>query len=203
LNSEGTGEGRKVAEGSPRVHRLTLIQMNLAAFTARRDAAHERTVEVLLAMTPTMSKRNRVLQYTLCLCLLDEAILASRRSQARHDTPLMHYFRFLRDTVAAALAMVKHEIMVVEESEVFSRLADPDFVHELTTAGDVFSAGERNIRNSIRDLLKLGRKICSEDTRERRKQFRDGDAERYRTTLGEYRRFYREFRPKCRMQHVE
>ncbi len=195
VNSQAVPGRRSGSPGRPVVHRQTLIQMNLAAFTARRDAAHERTAEVLTSMTPAMSRPERVRQYRFALHLVDEAILASRRSQERHDTPLTQYFRFLRDTVAAALAMVNYEIMVTRESEAFSRLAGPEFVQELTAAGDVFSAGEQNVRDNIRDLLRLGEKIRSEDTEKRKALFGEGDAERYQTTLEEYRRYYRAAAP--------
>jgi len=179
-----------------RLHRQTLIEMNLAPFTARRNAAHERLLEILRGRELVeSSKEQRVHWYTLCECLLDEAILATRRSQIDQDTPVIHYLRLLRDTVAAALALVRHEVLVVREAEVFSKLVGNDLVQELQATGDVFSQSEMNILDCIEDLLRFGERICEQDTRARKASFTPEDHRRYDDAFEEYRRFYRTWNP--------
>ncbi len=175
----------------PRVHRHTLIEMNLAPFTARRDAAHERVVQVLRNEMTRSRKEKRTTLYRFCLKLLDEAILATRRSQTDQDTPLMHYLQLLRDTISASFALVRHELMLVHEAEQFSRVLGPEIVAELQTADDVFSASETNIRHCIDDLLKFGKPICDRDTHNRKKRFTPEDQRRYEETLEAYREHYR------------
>ncbi|NOY83087.1 MAG: hypothetical protein GXP31_18970 [Kiritimatiellaeota bacterium] len=176
---------------APRVHRHTLIEMNLAPFTARRDAAHERVMEVLHKEMIRSKKEERITLYQFCLDLLDEAILATRRSQTDQDTPLMHYLQLLRDTISACFALVRHELMVVHEAEQFSRDLGPEIVAELQTADDVFSASEENIHACIDDLLKFGKPICARDTHARKRRFTPDDHQRYEETLEAYREHYR------------
>jgi len=175
----------------PRVHRQSLVEMNLAPFTARRDAAHQRAVQVLRKEMIRSRKEERIALYRFCLKLLDEAILATRRSQTDQDTPIMHYLQLLRDTVSASFALVRHELMMVREAEEFSRILGPETAAELQTADDVFSAGEMNIHDCIDDLLKFGKPICERDTRNRKKRFSPEDNERYAETLRAYKAHYR------------
>lgn len=174
----------------PRVHRQTLIEMNLAPFTARREAAHQRAVQILRKEMIRSRKEERISLYQFCLNLLDEAILATRRSQTEQDTPVMHYLRLLRSTVSASFSLVRHELTMVREAEEFSRVLGPEIAAELQTAEDVFSAGEMNIHDCIDDLLKFGKPICARDTRNRKKRFTPEDNERYAEALQAYRAFY-------------
>ena len=51
---------------SPRVHKHTLIEMNIAVFTARREAAHARVVEILRQEIFSGDKEKRIQDYTQC-----------------------------------------------------------------------------------------------------------------------------------------
>ena len=180
----------------PRLHRQTLIEMNLAAFTARRDAALDRVLAVLRREMIASNKEQRAELYTTCLALLDEAILATQRSQSEQETRLLHCLNLLHDTVAASLALVRHELTMTAEAEQFSTLLGPEIVAELRTTNDVFSSSEMSILDCIDDLLKVTVPIREQDTVERRKGFTEDDRRRFDLTAREYRKHYSQYKPR-------
>ena len=173
-----------------RVHRHTLIEMNISVFTARRDAAHERVLDVLRREMMASGKELREKLYSFCQRLLDEAVVSTRRSQVQADSPVLHYLKLLRDTLGASQALVQHEMTIVRESEEFSRMLNEYIVNQLQTANNVFSDSEMNILDCIEDLLKFGEPILRQDTEERHKQFSEDDKRRYDLALAEYREHY-------------
>ena len=179
----------------PRLHRQTLIEMNLAAFTARRDAAIDRVLSVLRREMIASNKEKRADLYTMCIALLDEATLATQRSQAEQETRLLHCLHLLRDTLAASLALVHHELTMTAEAEQFSKLLGPEILAELRTANDVFSSSEMSILDCIDDLLKVTVPIREQDTVERQKTFSEDDRRRFQLTAREYRKHYRRYEP--------
>lgn len=179
----------------PRLHRQTLIEMNLAAFTARRDAAIDRVLFVLRREMIASSKEQRADLYTTCMALLDEAILATQRSQAEQETRLLHCLHLLRDTLAASFALVHHELTMAAETEQFSKLLGPEILAELRTANDVFSGSEMSILDCIDDLLKVAVPIREQDTLERQKSFTEDDRRRFELTAREYKKHYESYEP--------
>lgn len=173
-----------------RVHRHTLIEMNISVFTGRRDAAHERVVEVLRREMLASNKEARAKLYAFCGRLLNEAVQSTKRSQVLADSPVMHYLQLLRDTVGASEALVRHEMTLVRESAEFSKMLNQYVVTQLQTANNVFSDSEMNILDCIEDLLKFGEPILARDTQERLAIFNDEDKRRYELALTEYRAHY-------------
>jgi len=186
VQSDGVRNHLQIA----RVHRHTLIEMNISVFTARRYAAHERVVEVLRREMLASSKELRSELYALCVRLLGEAIESTQRSQLLADSPVLHYLNLLRNTIAASQALVRHEMTLVRESEEFSRMLNEYVVNQLRTANNVFSDSEMNILDCIEDLLKFGEPILSQDTQARLQRFSDDDKRRYELALKEYRAHY-------------
>jgi len=176
---------------TPRLHGQTLIEMNRAAFTGRRDAALEQLRRALGREITDSQKARRAKLYTRCLVLLDDAIRSTQRSQAQQNTSLLHYLHLLRDTIGASLALVKHEMALVREAGEFSKLLGPELVARLQTADDVISTGEMNILHCIHDMLRCGSAIRSQDTDARLAQFDADEQRRYELTLSEYRQVYR------------
>jgi len=174
----------------PRAHRHTLIEMNRPVFTARRDAAHHRVMEILQRQMLTSTKEKRSELYGTCLRLLDEALSATRRSQVQKDSPVLHYLDLLSETVGACLALVRHELTLVQEAEEFSRLLGRETVEQLQTATDVFSASEMNVLDCIDGLRQFGGPIMAQDTKERRQRFDQEDRKRYQIALREYTAVY-------------
>src|SRR6056297_1203456 len=172
-----------VHHNEARVHRHTLIEMNISVFTARRDAAHERVLDILRREMLASTKELREDLYSLCCRMLDDAIQCTRRSQVQADSPVLHYFSLLRDTIAASQALVRHEMTIAEESEKFASMLNEYVVAQLETANDLFSDSEMNILDCIEDLLKFGEPILQQDAEERLKSFSQDDKRRYDLAL--------------------
>ena len=182
--------GPEVPVVLPRVHRYTLIEMNCSVFTARRDAAHARAVQILRREVFGSTKERRTALYTNCVRLLEDAINDTQRSQIQQDTPLIHYLCLVRDTVRANLALVTHEINLSHEASEFSRLLGPKAIAEFQTAGDVFSHSEMGILHCIDGLLRFGEPLLARDTEERTAVFTDDDRRRYALARREYQTHY-------------
>jgi hypothetical protein len=179
----------------PRIHRHTLVEMNQAVFTARRDIAHERVVTLLKEHLHRARREERAACYRLCVRVIEDALMATRRSQIQRDSPLIHYLRLLQETLQAQLSLVNHELMLARESRALSRLLGEKTIAELQTASDLFSTSERNILESIGDLLKFGAPILARDTRERLDSFSADDRRRYEVAKTEFHTFYAERMP--------
>lgn len=189
------------ASSRARVHRHTLIEMNISVFTARRDAAHERVLDILRREMLASTKELREDLYSLCCRMLDDAIQCTRRSQVQADSPVLHYFSLLRDTIAASQALVRHEMTIVQESEEFAEMLNEYVVAQLETANDLFSDSEMNILDCIEDLLKFGEPILQQDAEERVKSFSQDDKRRYDLALNAYRDYYKDMTQKAEVRH--
>jgi hypothetical protein len=190
-NSDHTDHHR--TQDLPRLHRQTLIEMNVAVFTARRDAAHERVLDVLRREMLTQEKEIREKLYSFCVILLDEAIMCTQRSQLDADSPVMHYLCLLKDTLAATEALVRHERKISRESEDLSDVLNQYVMTQLKTANDVFSASEMNILDCVEDLIKFGEPLLTKDSQERLERLPEDDSRRYNLALREYSTYYRRF----------
>ncbi len=177
----------------PRAHRDTLAEMNKSVFTARRQAAHERVVDILQRKMIISSKTKRARLYGLCLDLLDETLSASRRSQVQQETPVTHYLDMLRETVGACLAVLKHEMTLLQEAEEFTQLQDETSVRSISTSNDVFSDSEMNLLDCVDGQLRFGAPILAEDTNRRKAEFTEDEHRRYNLARAEYREYYRTF----------
>ncbi len=180
----------------PRVHKHTLIEMNLAVFTARRDAAHARVAAVLREEIPVTSREERVRLYALCHGLVDEAIHATRRSQFSPDTPLLRYLKLLQNTVAVNEALLNYEIALAREGTELSQLVGSALPSQLRTDGDTFTPGEKAALTAMQELLKFGERLIQQDSRGRRKTYSGDDLRRYDLAWREYVGYYAaRFRP--------
>jgi hypothetical protein len=164
--------------------------MNQAVFTARRDAAHERVVALLRGRLRRGRRDERAASYRLCVRLVEDAMMATVRSQIQRDSPLIHYLRLLRETLKAQLALVNHELMLARESRELSRLLGEKTISELQTASELFSTSERSILTSIGDLLKFGEPILARDTSVRVESFSADDSRRYKLAKEEFQSYY-------------
>jgi hypothetical protein len=174
----------------PRVHRHTLVEMNRPVFTARRDAAHARALEVLRHRIEGGSKEQRAAWYSDCLRLVEESMRSTLRSQIVQDSPLVHYLRLLREILKAQLALVSHEITLARETEEFSRLLGQETVSRLLEDAHLISASERFVLDSIRNLLEFGEPLRAQDTQERQRDFTEDDYRRFDQALAEYSHHY-------------
>ncbi|MFO7820965.1 MAG: hypothetical protein R6V56_02740 [Lentisphaeria bacterium] len=186
-----------------RVHRHTLIEMNISVFTARRDAAHERVLDILRREMLASAKELREKLYSVCRDMLEDAIQCTRRSQVQADSPVLHYFTLLHNTISASQALVRHEMTIAEESEQFAEMLNEYVVAQLETANDLFSDSEMNILDCIEDLLKFGEPILQQDAESRLKAFREDDKRRYDLALNQYRDYYRQMTEKAEKRHAD
>lgn len=177
--------------------------MNISVFTARRDAAHERVLDILRREMLASTKELREDLYSLCCRMLDDAIQCTRRSQVQADSPVLHYFSLLRDTIAASQALVRHEMTIAQESEEFAEMLNEYVVAQLETANDLFSDSEMNILDCIEDLLKFGEPILQQDAEERVKSFSQDDKRRYDLALNAYRDYYKDMTQKAEARHQQ
>jgi len=174
----------------PRLHRAALVEVNVAVYTARRNAAHDKVVDMLGRRSKSDGKQRRRALFALCNDLLKEAIQCTRRSLVQGDAPVLHYLGILRDTMAATQALVSHEITLVKEREMFAKILDNYPVTHLQTADNVFSESEMSILGSVDELLKFGQPIIQQDTEERLAKLDDTDRKRYQTAAREYQAYY-------------
>jgi len=177
-------------EAQPRLHRHTLMEMNLAVFTARRDAAFAQLKHLTRNIRPKGTHQQRIRFYGTCLGLAQDALMATRRSQVQDAGVLIHYFTLLRDMVKAQLALLTHETTLAQESRAFLRLLGRRTMAELRSATMAFSTGEKNVFHAIDDLLDLGEPILEKDTKQRWKRFSDDDQRRYQIALKEFSAYY-------------
>jgi hypothetical protein len=171
---------------APRIHRHTLVEMNRSVFTARRDAAHARVMDILLTGIEQGSKEQRAAWYADCLRLVEETMRSTQRSQIAQDSPLIHYLKLLREILNAQLALVQHEITLGRETHDFIRVLGRDTVARLLADIRPFSDTERFVLDSIRNLLQFGEPLRARDTQERQRDFTEDDRRRLQHAAAEY-----------------
>lgn len=177
----------------PRVHRQTLVEMNVSVFTARRNAAHQYVIDILHHDMLHKEKKERRKLYLLCGILLEEALMCTRRSQLQIDSAVVHYLGLLRDTINALEALLRHEIKLTHESRELSGMLNQYVLSQLQSGDRIFSDSEANVLDCIEDLIKFGNPIMSQDSQERIKNFSDEDRRRYDLALQEYQAYYQQF----------
>lgn len=173
-----------------RIHRQTLVEMNRAAFTARRDAAHERARAILEAGMERGTKEQRADWYLGCLHLIEEAVRSTLRSQIPQDGPFVQYLKLVRETLKAQLALVNHEINLTQEAQELSRLLGPETVARLLASDKPFSDSERSVLDAIHSLLRFGEPLRVRDTKERQRSFEPDDWRRFRVAQDEFTKLY-------------
>ncbi len=174
----------------PRYHRDTLIEMNFPVYTARRDAAHARAMQILREDIPSCSDSRRVDHYAVCERLLDEAIHATRHAQLNPEGPLLRYFQLLRDTLGLNLVLLRHELTLDKETRALSKLvADPSV--ELHNIDEGFCASEGRLLGCIESLLTFGEPLLQKDAAARLKTFSGDDRRRYDLARKEYDEYFR------------
>ena len=184
---------------SPRVHKHTLIEMNIAVFTARREAAHARVVAILRQEIFSGDKEKRIQYYTQCHALTREAILATRRSQWQPESPLLNYFTLIHDTIGVSLALARHESNLTRQTDELARLTGGSLAESLTPIGAKFSSSEKNLLDCLADLLTFGETLLQQDSAQRLQQFSADDRRRYELARSEYDAYYRHF-PPCKVE---
>jgi hypothetical protein len=175
---------------APRIHRHTLVEMNRSVFTARRDAAHARAMDLLLNGIEHGNKEQRAAWYADCLRLVEETLRSTQRSQIAQDGPLIHYLKLLREILNAQLALVNHEITLGRETQEFARVLGRDTVARLLADVRPFSDTEKFVLDSIRNLLQFGEPLRARDTLERQHDFTAEDRRRHQQAATEYTQHY-------------
>jgi hypothetical protein len=164
--------------------------MNRSVFTARRDAAHARAMDLLLNGIEHGNKEQRAAWYADCLRLVEETLRSTQRSQIAQDGPLIHYLKLLREILNAQLALVNHEITLGRETQEFARVLGRDTVARLLADVRPFSDTEKFVLDSIRNLLQFGEPLRARDTLERQHDFTAEDRRRHQQAATEYTQHY-------------
>jgi len=178
-----------------RIHRHTLMEMNYAVFTARCKVAHDRVLDILQRELFANPKEQRIKLYKRTLRMLKDAIMSIQRSQTQQDSPLIHYLQLLKETISANLALVKHEVTLVQEAGTFSEILGEDMVAQFQSTSDVFSNSEMNILDCIDDLLRFGKPIVEQAFTKRVAKFSPDSRRRYYLALAEYKAYYEQEHP--------
>jgi hypothetical protein len=166
--------------------------MNCPVNTARRDAAHDRVVALLRRrVKATANRAARAALYQQCLRLLDDALIATTRSQITQDTPALHYLRLIRDTMAAGQALVQYELRLASDADTFRRILGPELADDMRIADSLFSHSEESVLSCLAALQRSGESILAQDTQTRTAEFSTDDRRRYDLALAEYRAYYR------------
>lgn len=174
------------SQAPPRLHRQTLVEVNISVHMGRRNAAHEQAVKVLQdSMNQTCMDTKRKLAL-LGKELIDEALLCARRSLVRVDAPPLRYLQILRDIIAALESLITHEIeLTTENGELAAILGD-----KLDSQLVAFSAAEKGNVNYIQELFKFGIPFLEQDTKERLAAFSEDDRRRYQIAIDEFKGCY-------------
>lgn len=173
----------------PRVHRQTLVEMNVPVFMARCAAAHDRVMELLHQELPRADRQARQKLYAECERLLGDAIQCTQRSQIQHDSPILRYLQILQETVHLSLAHQARARCSACEAKEISRLtgvAMPPAV----ASGDALSNSEIQMLAFVEDLLHFGEPLLAADLKQRRSTFTDDDRRRFALARAEYDRVY-------------
>ncbi len=173
----------------PRVHRQTLVEMNVPVFTARCAAAHDRVLELLRQELPRADRDGRRRLYAECERLLGDAIQCTQRSQIQHDSPILRYLQILQETIHLSLAHQEHAEHLAREAKEIARLTGTA-VPAAVAAGNALSNSELQMLAFIEDLLQFGEPLLTADLKQRRSAFNDDDRRRFGLARAEYDRFY-------------
>lgn len=175
----------------PRGHRQTLAEINRPFFTARRNAAFERVADIFRSELLPSAKGSRVELYRRCMILLEEAMVATRRSQVKEDSLILHFLSMLKETIGTCFAIVEHDMKLAEESTELLRHLGKEQVGNLHTPDDAFSESEMSIMDCVEELLRACAPVLESDTNAMRAGFNSEDSRRYQQAWGEYQAYYR------------
>jgi len=178
---------------TPRVHKHTLIEMNIAVFTARREAAHARVMEILRMEIRAGDKEKRINGYAQCHVLTQEAILATRRSQLQPQSPMLSYFQLLHDAIGVSLALARHELNLNREKDELRSSSEHSAAAALPQFKPEFSDAEKNQLDCLLGLLTFGEPLVQRDSAQRLQHFSTDDRRRYELARSEYQTYYRNF----------
>ncbi|MEA2012635.1 MAG: hypothetical protein U9O87_06065 [Verrucomicrobiota bacterium] len=171
------------------IHKYTLIQLNSCVYFARRDVAFFRLKKLIYDEIKSASREDRYRFYQLSQYLLSEAVQAGKKAIEDENDSVNEFFFLLSETLGAAVALVKYELVLNEESEKFRKITG-DYVGNTTFGKDGFSGSEMNIYYCIEDLMEYAENSLTEDVLKRKKTFTKEEKKRYRIAHSEYRDYY-------------
>ena len=186
---QGPGVGMTGKHQIPRVHRQTLIEMNVPVFTARRDAAHDRALSLLRLDLPLADRKTRQKLYAECDRLLGDALIFTQRSHIHRDTPLARYLTILQETVHVCRTHLTHSEHLMRETREISKMTGVA-VPPAMEAGDALSNSELQMLAFIEDLLHFGEPLLKQDSQTHQGTFSDDDRRRFNTARAEYDHYY-------------
>ncbi|MFA4943658.1 MAG: hypothetical protein WC789_03025 [Lentisphaeria bacterium] len=174
----------------PRVHKHTLVEMNVPVYRARRDAALARALEILRRDLETGDEKHRLAVYARCERLLDEAIHATRRTLLSHDAPFLRYLQILHDTVGLNHVLLRHAHVLAKETKQLAQFMQTQTA-ELREIDNDFCVSEKQLRLCIGRLLAFGEPLMSREADDRQQRLHPDDLRRYDLARREYDAYYR------------
>lgn len=193
---------RKITTGDETSPPNPLVVMNIPPLMARRDAAYDRAIHLLREHIFSLPEEERRSVYATVLELLEVAIDAtksiprskkSRGKQTSEPGPILQYLSLLNDTIQAALALVKHELILFKEEKALSNFIGSEISSQFISTEEIFSNSEMNIYHCISDLIDMAEPAIARNREYRKKSFTKNELDRYNKALNEFTSLYCKF----------
>lgn len=172
-----------------RIHRDTLVEMNRSVYVARRNSAYGRAVQVLRTLGRPNPTEVRARLYRVAVRLLDDAIRDTRMSQIERNTPLVLFFKLLREAIQTAQALIRNDLDIGRDTPDLAKALGQSST-TLRLARAFIEKSENDVLDSIKEMLVFGRTVVRQDTRQRRLGFDAEERRRYRINMRQSRQFY-------------
>jgi len=180
-----------------------LVEMNKAPLLARRDAAYDRAVYLLRQPLFSFAEEDRSQIYKNVLALLAVSLESGQALSAHYEShgkelidPVNQYMVLATDTVQAAYALVKHEVIMFKEEKELSSFIGSDATSQIRSTDEIFSNSEMNIYHCITELVEMADPAIRKYRDFNRKGLQKEDLSRYDKAFEEYNKIYGEWSQK-------
>lgn len=181
-----------------RIHAQTLSELNHCVGTARRDAAFNCLLELVMSKDWPTDREERAGRIAKCLFIVNEVLDTTRHSslmfsdprQALYDKPLLHFLRLLVQLFQSMDLLGDHIRNVMNESDVLSEHLGVSTYSLLQSTCKDFEHHEEMLLEAIRKTFEVGRNLIGTNTEHRRQSFTEDDVRRYDKAFAEYTAHY-------------
>jgi len=183
-----------------RIHAQTLSELNHCVGTARRDAAYNCLLDLVMRRDWPSERDERSERIAKCLVIVNEVLDTTTHSslmfsdprQALYDKPLLHFLRLLVQLFQTMELLSDHIRNVMNESDALSEHLGESTYSLLQSTCKDFEHHEEMLLDAIRNTFAVGENLIAANTRHRRQVFNEDDTRRYDKAFAEYTAHYRE-----------
>jgi len=174
-------------------HNLAL--MNVPALMGRRDAAYDRTIELLEQNIFSHREEERIIIYDGIMDLLKVAIDNTKSILTPSDEKetigaMLQYLNVLNDSVLSASVLAKHELILFEDERDISSFIGKKVQSQFRSADKIFSNSEMNIFHSIAELIEIAMPAIKRYRQFRKRTFSKTNLDRYNKAFKEFYTVY-------------